>query len=594
MTRHQDSCPPEAVREAMLRILGSREFEASERNRRFLEYVVEEALAGRADRIKAYSVATAVFGRNDSFDPQADPIVRIEAGRLRRALERYYLTAGSGDPVRITIPKGSYAPAFGAAESAPAVAGADAAQAAVDAPAPALAAPGSSRPSMRFKGGAAVAGLTLVWLAAAWLTGISPFADSGRQTPTVRHGPAIFVASFEAEGDPRAFPNFTRGFTREVIVALTHFNDLFVFGPETTFRLGGEGDIQRIVADLDVDFVLTGGTMASGDSFTVDALLTDAKSGQYIWAARFEGTLDAESILKARDEVANQVARSLAQPYGVIFANRVKENGGEPPESLTSYECVTRFYLYWKAFRREEYQQVRACLEQAIVTDPDYAEAVAVLSLIHSDAYRFGFDDSTDPGDHLQRALELARRAIRLAPDAARGYHALALAYWLVNDVERSLEAARTGLALNPNDTELMADLGTRYAWRNQWEKGLPLVREAFARNPAQPSGYRLALFVDHYLNGRFGEALTEAKKIDTPHLVYGHAAIAMASARLGLAREAAAAVRRVLEIDPAYADHIVEDLAKRNIHPDLIPIIVDGLREAGLPVPERAIPEKS
>jgi TolB-like protein len=584
---------PEAIRAQLQRILASRDFEASERNRRFLEYVVEEALACRAERIKAYCVATAVFGRDDSFDPQMDPIVRIEASRLRRALERYYLTAGRDDPIRIAIPKGSYAPAFSAAGPTATVADADGVPAGAGEPPPARS-DSTRRWTWVKAGGAAFAGLAAVWQAAAWLGGLPPFANPAAEAPAGRHGPAIFVAAFEEEGDPPAFPNFTRGFTRELIVGLTRFNDLFVFGPETTFRHGKQGDLAQAIADLGVDFVLTGGTTVSGDHFAVDALLTDAKTGRYIWAASFEGALGTESILAARDDVANQVARSLAQLYGVIFTNRVTESEGKPPRSLTSYDCVIRFYLYWKTYRRESYHPVRTCLEQAIVTDPDYAEAFAVLSLIHSDGYRFGFDDGAVAADPRPQALELARRAIALAPNATRGYHALSLAYWLTNDVEQSLDAARTGLALNPNDTELMADLGMRYAWRNQWEQGLPLLREAIARNPGQPSGYRLALFLDHYVNGRYAEALAEATKIDTPHLVYGHAALAMAAAQLGLTREAEVAVGRILMIDPAYGEHVVEDLEKRNIHPDLIPVVVEGLHKAGLPVPEKVIPAKS
>ncbi|HEY6630510.1 MAG TPA: hypothetical protein VIZ90_03570, partial [Rhizobiaceae bacterium] len=87
-----DSCA--RIRAELNRVLSSPQFDSSERNRRFLEYVVEETLAGRADRIKAYNVATTVFGRDDSFDPQLDPVVRMEARRLRRALERLYLVEG--------------------------------------------------------------------------------------------------------------------------------------------------------------------------------------------------------------------------------------------------------------------------------------------------------------------------------------------------------------------------------------------------------------------------------------------------------------------------------------------------------------------
>jgi adenylate cyclase len=102
---------PEAIRTQLGCILASPEFQLPERGRAFLRYVVEESLAGRAKRIKAYSIAVEVFGRDEGITPD-DPVVRIEAARLRRALERYYLVAGQSDPIRIDIPKGSYVPVF--------------------------------------------------------------------------------------------------------------------------------------------------------------------------------------------------------------------------------------------------------------------------------------------------------------------------------------------------------------------------------------------------------------------------------------------------------------------------------------------------
>jgi len=94
------------------RIIASPEFRVPERGRCFLRYVVDETVAGRGGRLKAYGIALAVFARNDAFDAQNDPVVRIEAGRLRRALERYYLVAGPYDKVLIDIPKGGYRPTF--------------------------------------------------------------------------------------------------------------------------------------------------------------------------------------------------------------------------------------------------------------------------------------------------------------------------------------------------------------------------------------------------------------------------------------------------------------------------------------------------
>src|SRR5919107_1795463 len=110
----QAQSPPAAedVRAQLEILLASPDLDAPARARRFLRYVVEETLAGRADRIKAYAIGTEVFERNADFDAQGDPVVRIEAGRLRRALERYYLSDGLLDPVVISIPKGAYIPHF--------------------------------------------------------------------------------------------------------------------------------------------------------------------------------------------------------------------------------------------------------------------------------------------------------------------------------------------------------------------------------------------------------------------------------------------------------------------------------------------------
>ena len=103
---------PEAIRGQLERIFRSAEFRASDKQRKFLNFVVDETLKDRASQLKGYTIAVAVYGRTESFDPQVDPIVRVEAGRLRRALEHYYLTAGKTDPVRIEIPKGGYIPTF--------------------------------------------------------------------------------------------------------------------------------------------------------------------------------------------------------------------------------------------------------------------------------------------------------------------------------------------------------------------------------------------------------------------------------------------------------------------------------------------------
>jgi len=103
---------PDEILVALQSLLASEALRVSERNRRFLSFVVRRAIDGQADRIKAYSIGVDVFGRDDSFDPTLDPIVRIEATRLRSALAAYYEGPGRAAAVMITIPKGSYVPSF--------------------------------------------------------------------------------------------------------------------------------------------------------------------------------------------------------------------------------------------------------------------------------------------------------------------------------------------------------------------------------------------------------------------------------------------------------------------------------------------------
>lgn len=100
------------IRAALHNVVASPSFRTSPQLASFLRFVVEATLAGQSDRIKGYTVAVGALGRNDSFDPQTNPIVRVEAGRLRRALEHYYAGPGRHDRIVIDLPLGSYIPAF--------------------------------------------------------------------------------------------------------------------------------------------------------------------------------------------------------------------------------------------------------------------------------------------------------------------------------------------------------------------------------------------------------------------------------------------------------------------------------------------------
>jgi hypothetical protein len=101
---------PEEVRAQLERIVASHAFASSARMSRFLRFSVEEMLAGHADELKEITIGISVFDRSPDYDSRLDPIVRVEARRLREKLSRYYETDGQEDPIIIDLPRGGYTP----------------------------------------------------------------------------------------------------------------------------------------------------------------------------------------------------------------------------------------------------------------------------------------------------------------------------------------------------------------------------------------------------------------------------------------------------------------------------------------------------
>ena len=100
------------IRDALNHIAISPAFRQSAQLVSFLRFVVEMTIAGRGNAIKGYSIGVGALGRKEDFDPQVDPIVRVEAIRLRRALSNYFAHDGAGRPIVIEIPLGHYVPIF--------------------------------------------------------------------------------------------------------------------------------------------------------------------------------------------------------------------------------------------------------------------------------------------------------------------------------------------------------------------------------------------------------------------------------------------------------------------------------------------------
>ena len=103
---------PEEVRDTLERILSSKYFVNAHKKKEFLRLICDFHLNGRAHELNEYILGYEVFARDNEYNPSGDPIVRVFAHEIRKKLENYYKTEGSSDPIRLTIPAGTYQPVF--------------------------------------------------------------------------------------------------------------------------------------------------------------------------------------------------------------------------------------------------------------------------------------------------------------------------------------------------------------------------------------------------------------------------------------------------------------------------------------------------
>ncbi len=309
------------VRDALERVLTSLEFVRSKRIGAFLRYVVEETLAGRSERLKAFTIAMDVYERDETFDPRTDTIVRVEAGRLRRRLGRYYANAGRADPVRIELPTGGYKPRFRARNGA---------ENDLD---------GEQGENRRDEAGeiqvrrrpparaiALVIALVIVsvgvavWWSAPW-----------RQGEPMAQLPKIAVMQFSnVRGDPS--DNYlARGLTTELVAALARYQHMVVVSRAVSARYGNvDADVREIGRDLSARFVIRGSVLKDETHLTVTAELADTKSAEIVWVESYSEPLASAKAYEITASMAGHIARAVARPYGAVYREMVRSPRPRP------------------------------------------------------------------------------------------------------------------------------------------------------------------------------------------------------------------------------------------------------------------------
>jgi hypothetical protein len=248
----------EAVRLHLAKILESGGFAKSDRLCRFLRFTVEAKLNGEESQIKEYVLGREVFDRNGDYDPRLDPIVRVEARRLRTKLEEYYSATGPGDSVRIEFPKGSYVPVIHPGEKA-------------------------ASPITRAPRWTLVVVLLVVLLAAAGLVGYRV------SRPSTSEIVAVAPAGWLWGDEPADAVRLEEGLAERISIELANQRAARVVGWPLMLRYRTERqEFRRMAAEVGAAKVLLircGGTC--GDTGGVAVFVLGAASGEKFWVGEY-------------------------------------------------------------------------------------------------------------------------------------------------------------------------------------------------------------------------------------------------------------------------------------------------------------------
>ncbi|RDJ19823.1 hypothetical protein DWF00_04310 [Bosea caraganae] len=583
----------DAKRAALEHLLSQPGFRASPRNRDFLRFVVEETLAGRSDRIKAYTIAVDVFGRRADFDGMLDPVVRIEAGRLRQALANYYIGEGHLDRVRIGLPRGGYAPAFEAIGMAPPAAGAAAPIATAREPAetPAEPAPPVQAKAVRRDPLSRItaelprrpwwlAGLAAAFLA---LLALGLFALDRTRDQVEAQPPLVLVAQVQALSDDSPTTALSRTLSRSLPAAISRFEGLTVIAarPDQSDRDLIAGIFAREPPSRRV-YMVTASVKADSRSARAFWRLTDGRNEAILWSGTTDSPFTRNAGVAPEDDIAQTIANAIASRRGVISAFEWK---AIPTPPAPGYACVTLARGFATVLTDSLRGEMTACLEGTVAQDPDNAEAWALLGYIYADENRSRSAEPEVAKAALAKAEAAAAKAEALAPYSSLTQETVSVVAFQSGDMQRFEAAGKRAMEMNPENPGRQVVFYNRLFLLGRYDEAIDGLRQAIGRRATPVAMDQIFIIVDLYRRQDYGAALAALEKIQLPNFYLYWLLLAATQGELGNPQPARDAVANLLRLRPNYGAGMRVDFRNRRFEDDLIDRLANGLRKAGLQI---------
>ena len=570
------------VRAALERIVASETFRSSPQLGAFLRFIVEEALAGRGASLKGYTIGVEALGRDPRFNPQIDPIVRVEATRLRRAMARYYSGEGIDDPVAIELPRGSYVPAF-SRRRVPA------------------AAPVATVPAAAFGGlsgrltivgivlGVGLLGASLgMYVGKSGAPGSGPMAsiDTRPTTNGLPRGnglPTINIESLRVLGTPRSGSIVAGSLTEKLRDAFARFDTINVsFGPRPADNGASSSSVPSPAA-RHADYRLSGSVEYGETATTILFQLIDTAEGTIAWSRTFDPPAAGTDPSAAEEAIVGALVNTLLQSYGVIRArDRAKHlasAAGDP-----RYRCILEAAESFRSVDPGQHDRARACLEHLTSLDPGFAVGFEFLAVVYYREYLLDFAANAGDPPPLDRALRAARHAIELAPASGRAHQILFVVQYARRDVAAAFASGDKAMALNKYDMLTVAEYGGRLLMTGNVERGMAMLGRTADSGGIRPSWHHFYLFLGNYLTGDMKEAAFQAEQITADDYPLGLVAKAIAARAAGNKELARRTVQRLLGVQPAWRDDARRLLEKSIYEPATVDRLLRDLSACGLP----------
>ena len=369
----------------------------------------------------------------------------------------------------------------------------------------------------------------------------TPDADVA-PAPALPDKPSIALLPFTDMTGAGDQDYFVDGTMEEIVAALSRFQSIFVIAGGATLSLKGRVvSPQEAARRLGVRYVLEGSVRKAGSRVRIAVKLIDADNGEQIWGDRFEDTL--EDVFALQDKIALGVA-GVIEP--AVREAEIRHSSRRAPANLGSYDLFLRAWAIVRTYVSGDMLEAIALAERAIELDPKFGQALSLASRCHYLVYLYGWSD--DPDHHHHRALELAHRAVRAAPDDA---HVLAnramLSAYLEHDFTTAAAISERAISLNPGSAHAWYASGAAHIPAGRLDTAVEHLETSLRLNPVGPDrmGGVLFLAMAKFQQRRFAEACALASELsrhfDNPTacaiLAAGHAHLGQdESARSALA----------------------------------------------------------